>query len=138
MWILIVSVALTITLPTQGQQPPSRCVQLFDQGFRQCFRDMGGFELDIVFSLVTNETSGRLPPNLAPQKKNLIATLCGNRQGITNCIKPMVTGADPSCQQTDIGMMDGTVNSMVSGLGNLCGVRNNKSINPGPSEWQKI
>lgn len=127
MWILILSLALTIAIPTHGQQAPSRCVQMFDQGFRQCFRDMGGFELDIVFSLVTNETSGRLPPNLAPQKKNLVTTLCGNRQGIANCIKPLVTSADATCQQTDIGMMDGTVNSMVSGLGNLCGVPNQGS-----------
>ncbi|XP_060578871.1 uncharacterized protein LOC132735862 isoform X2 [Ruditapes philippinarum] len=121
MWILLLSLALTTTLPVHGQQPPSRCVSIFDQGFRKCFRDMGGFELDIVFSLVTNETSGRLPPNLAPQKPKLVQTICGNRQGISNCITPLVTSADPTCQQSDIGMMDGTVNSMVSGLGNLCG-----------------
>ncbi|WAR14431.1 hypothetical protein MAR_004536, partial [Mya arenaria] len=111
---------LTATLPIHAQQQ-SRCVQLFDAGFRQCFRDLGGFELDIVFSLVTNETSSRLPPNLAPQKQNLIQMLCANRQQVGQCIGPLVTKTDPSCQQTDIGMMDGTVNSMVSGLANICG-----------------
>ncbi|KAL4220843.1 hypothetical protein ACF0H5_019110 [Mactra antiquata] len=122
MWILVICIAMPLALPIQAQQQPTRCVQLFDQGFRQCFRDFGGFELDIVFSLVTNETSSRLPQNLAPQKQNLISTLCRNRVPIINCITPKVQQADPSCQQTEIGMMDGTVSSMVSGLGNLCGV----------------
>lgn len=121
MWTFIAFAAFSVIIQTYAQQPPSRCVQAFDSGFRKCFKDNGGFELDVIFSLVTNETSGKLPPALAPQKANLIQTLCGNREGITNCIRPLVTNADKSCQQTDIGMMDGTVNSMVSGLGSLCG-----------------
>lgn len=128
MWILVICIALPLTLPTIQAQQPTRCVQLFDNGFRQCFRDLGGFELDIVFSLVTNETSSRLPPNLAPQKANLISSLCRNRAAITNCITPKVKAADASCQQTEIGMMDGTVNSMVSGLGNICGAPNQGSV----------
>jgi len=67
---------LLVSAPGISGQQQSRCVQVFDGGFRQCFRDLGGFELDIVFALVTNETSGRLPPNLAPQKQNLVQMLC--------------------------------------------------------------
>ncbi|KAH3822673.1 hypothetical protein DPMN_124463 [Dreissena polymorpha] len=127
MWIVgAVIVVLAISVPSHAQTP-SRCVQMFDQGFRKCFRDLGGFELDIVFSLVTNETSGRLPPNLAPQKANLIQMLCANRQQVGQCIAPLVTAPDASCKQTDIGMMDGTINSMVSGIANLCGAPNEGS-----------
>jgi len=49
--------------------------------------------------------------------------ICRNRQQVGQCITPLVSNPDPSCQQADIGMMDGTINSMISGLGNLCGAR---------------
>ena len=39
------------------------------------------------------------------------------------CIRPLPSNMDPSCQQNDVGMMEGTINSMVGGLGNICGAR---------------
>ena len=46
-----------------------------------------------------------------------------NREGIVQCIRPLPSNPDPTCQQNDVGMMEGTINSMVGGLGNMCGAR---------------
>ncbi|KAL3861977.1 hypothetical protein ACJMK2_007983 [Sinanodonta woodiana] len=103
----------------QPQTPPSPCVQQFDGAFRKCFQDNGGYQLEIIFSLVTNGSSGPLPPNI--NRQSLAQAVCGNRQKISGCISPLPSQAPQQCQQVEVAMMDGTVRSMLQGLGSMCG-----------------
>lgn len=59
----------------QGSQFNSPCLQMFDQNFRKCFKDNGNFELEVIFSLVTNGSSGPLPQGTSRQQ--LMPVVCG-------------------------------------------------------------
>jgi hypothetical protein len=59
----------------QGSQFNSPCLQSFDQLFRKCFMDNGNFKLESIFSLVTNGSSGPLPPGT--NKQQITQTVCG-------------------------------------------------------------
>ncbi|KAK3599546.1 hypothetical protein CHS0354_035779 [Potamilus streckersoni] len=126
MWGYIFLLVLLYTVQAQPQGVPTPCVQQFDAVFRQCFQDNGGYQLEIIFSLVTNGSSGPIPPNI--NRQNLIQSVCGNRQRITGCISPLPGQAPLQCQQVEVSMMDGTVRSMQQGLGAMCG----DSIQPPP------
>lgn len=56
------------------QQFNSQCLSTFDRSFRQCFKTNGNFDLDVIFSLITNGTSGPLPQGT--NRQQAIKQLC--------------------------------------------------------------
>lgn len=125
MWITIISIALIVSSTVDAQAAgtaPNQCVQQFDSGFRKCFMDIVNLNLEAIFYFVTNGNGGKLTPNQQANIPALKQNVCGSREGIINCIRPLTSNQNPVCQSDDIGMMEGTVDSMVGGLGNLCGV----------------
>ncbi|XP_071144831.1 uncharacterized protein [Mytilus edulis] len=103
----------------QQQQFNSACLAGFDKAFRKCFETNGGFTLDLVFSIITNGTSGPLPQNT--NKAQLITKVCSSRESIGKCVGP-IPGSLTSlkCTDQENQMMQNTLQSTGRALGGLC------------------
>ncbi|XP_048770713.2 uncharacterized protein LOC125676854 [Ostrea edulis] len=118
----LISIGCTVAQGQQGQgsQFNSPCLQMFDQLFRKCFMDNGNFKLESIFSLVTNGSSGPLPSGTS--KQQLTQTVCGNRQTIDTCVKPIIKNMNVKCSDREKMMMDSTVQSTGRAIAVMCGV----------------
>ncbi|KAJ8320138.1 hypothetical protein KUTeg_002606 [Tegillarca granosa] len=109
---------------TNGQQFNSQCLAIFDQNFRKCFMTNGGFPLEVIFSIVTNGTSGPLPQGT--NRQTAVQSICGNIQGIMKCVEPVPTSTSqtvtPKCTDREEMMMQSTVQSMTRALSGICGI----------------
>ncbi|KAK3104452.1 hypothetical protein FSP39_002380 [Pinctada imbricata] len=81
----------------------------------------GNFQLEVIFSLITNGSSGPLPQG--SNRDQLVQTLCQNRQNIEACAQPIPQGVNMNCQQREQMMMDSTVQSTGRAVATLCGVQ---------------
>lgn len=104
----------------QGSQFNSPCLQMFDQNFRKCFKDNGNFELEVIFSLVTNGSSGPLPQGTSRQQ--LMPVVCGNREKVDACVKPIIQSIQVQCSDRENMMMDSTIQSTGRAIAVMCGV----------------
>ncbi|OWF40319.1 uncharacterized protein LOC110463981 [Mizuhopecten yessoensis] len=106
----------------QQQQFNSPCLASFDQVFRKCFIDSGNFQLDIIFSLITNGTSGPLPQGTT--RASLLPRLCSIRTNVETCVNPLPAGIAQRQQCTDREqlMMNSTIQSTSRAVASLCGV----------------
>ncbi|XP_069115668.1 uncharacterized protein [Argopecten irradians] len=107
----------------QGQQQfNSPCLASFDQLFRKCFIDNGNFQLDAIFSLITNGTSGPLPQGMT--RASLLPRLCQVRATAETCVKPLpeTNAKQQQCTDREKLMMDSTIQSTVRAVSSLCGV----------------
>ncbi|XP_062594242.1 uncharacterized protein LOC134255747 [Saccostrea cucullata] len=121
--LLGVTIGGTIAQGQQGQQGSqfnSPCLQTFDKMFRKCFMDNGNFKLEVIFSLVTNGSSGPLPQGTS--RPQLMQTLCGNRQNIDTCVKPIMQNIQTQCSDREKMMMDSTIQSTGRAIAVMCGV----------------
>ncbi|KAL3861972.1 hypothetical protein ACJMK2_007978 [Sinanodonta woodiana] len=118
MWGFIILTAFIFTVQAQTQSPSSSCAQQFDASFRKCFQNNGGYQLEIIMSLVTNGSSGPLPPNT--NRQNIAQTVCGNKQKIVDCISPLPSQTPQQCQQMDVNTINSTILSTIQGIGAMC------------------
>ncbi|XP_033763903.1 uncharacterized protein LOC117345069 [Pecten maximus] len=104
------------------QQFNSPCLASFDQLFRKCFMDNGNFQLDVIFSLITNGTSGPLPQGT--NRATLLPRLCSTRGNADACVKPLpeANAKQQQCSDREKLMMDSTIQSTARAVSSLCGV----------------
>ncbi|KAK3592447.1 hypothetical protein CHS0354_001566 [Potamilus streckersoni] len=118
MWGFVFLTAFIFTVQAQTQSPLSSCVQQFDAAFRKCFKNNGGYQFEIIISLVTNGSSGSLPFNM--NRQNVAQAVCGNRQNIIDCISPLISQTPQQCQQMEVSSINNTIRSTVQGIGAMC------------------
>ncbi|XP_060074129.1 uncharacterized protein LOC132553865 [Ylistrum balloti] len=124
MWTLLFIIGVaSVSAQGQGQQQfNSPCLASFDQLFRKCFMDNGNFQLDVIFSLITNGTSGPLPQGT--NRATLLPRLCSSRANADACVKPLpeLNAKQQQCTDREKLMMDSTIQSTGRAVSSLCGI----------------